>query len=72
MTKLLNLQVLKLSVCLGERPGLVTAESMSAYMAYKPTAGMPESRRTVVSTSIKVELQRLKLVPTWLKLLRRL
>ena len=33
----------------GERPGLVTAESMSAYMAYKPTVGMPESRRTVVS-----------------------
>ena len=33
----------------GERPGLVTAESMSAYIAYKPTVGMPESRRTVVS-----------------------
>lgn len=38
-------------VCMlvGERPGLVTAESMSAYMAYRPTMGMPESRRTVVS-----------------------
>ena len=38
-------------VCLfiGERPGLVTAESMSAYIAYKPTIGMPEARRTVVS-----------------------
>lgn len=38
-------------VCMliGERPGLVTAESMSAYIAYKPTVGMPESRRTVVS-----------------------
>lgn len=38
-------------VCLfvGERPGLVTAESMSAYIAYRPTVGMPESRRTVVS-----------------------
>lgn len=38
-------------VCLlvGERPGLVTAESMSAYIAYKPTVGMPEARRTVVS-----------------------
>jgi ethanolamine ammonia-lyase small subunit len=33
----------------GERPGLVTAESMSSYMAYKPTVGMPEARRTVVS-----------------------
>lgn len=36
-------------VLLGERPGLVTAESMSAYIAYKPTVGMPESRRTVLA-----------------------
>ena len=34
---------------IGERPGLVTAESMSAYIAYKPTVNMPEARRTVVS-----------------------
>lgn len=34
---------------IGERPGLVTAESMSAYMAYKATVGMPEARRTVLS-----------------------
>jgi ethanolamine ammonia-lyase small subunit len=38
-------------VCLliGERPGLVTAESMSAYLTYRGTVGMPEARRTVVS-----------------------
>lgn len=36
-------------ILIGERPGLVTAESMSAYLAYRPTMGMPESRRTVVS-----------------------
>ncbi|MCH1984456.1 ethanolamine ammonia-lyase subunit EutC [Ruminococcus sp. OA3] len=36
-------------VLIGERPGLLTAESMSAYIAYKATVGMPESRRTVVS-----------------------
>ncbi|GEP22430.1 ethanolamine ammonia-lyase subunit EutC [Lentilactobacillus diolivorans] len=38
-------------VCMlvGERPGLVTAKSMSAYIAYKPTVGMPEANRTVVS-----------------------
>lgn len=38
-------------VCLlvGERPGLVTAESMSAYIAYKPRVNMPEARRTVIS-----------------------
>ncbi|MGO3732680.1 MAG: ethanolamine ammonia-lyase subunit EutC [Vagococcus sp.] len=38
-------------VCMliGERPGLVTAESMSAYLAYKPTVGIPEANRTVIS-----------------------
>jgi len=36
-------------VLLGERPGLGSAESMSAYVAYQPTQGMPEARRTVVS-----------------------
>lgn len=36
-------------VLIGERPGLVTADSMSAYIAYKPTVGMPESRRTVLA-----------------------
>ena len=33
----------------GERPGLVTAESMSAYITYGPHTGIPESKRTVVS-----------------------
>ena len=38
-------------ICLlvGERPGLVTAESMSAYITYRPRLGIPESKRTVVS-----------------------
>lgn len=38
-------------VCMlvGERPGLVTAESMSAYLTYQPYLGIPESKRTVVS-----------------------
>ncbi|HIS65785.1 MAG TPA: ethanolamine ammonia-lyase subunit EutC [Candidatus Avoscillospira avistercoris] len=38
-------------VCMlvGERPGLVTAESMSAYLTYNPRIGVPESARTVVS-----------------------
>lgn len=34
---------------IGERPGLATAESLSAYISYKATVGMPEARRTVVS-----------------------
>lgn len=36
-------------ILIGERPGLVTAQSMSAYIAYKATVGMLEARRTVVS-----------------------
>ena len=36
-------------VLIGERPGLATANSMSAYIVYRATVGMPESRRTVVS-----------------------
>ena len=38
-------------VCMlvGERPGLVTDESMSAYLTYQPRLGIPESKRTVVS-----------------------
>jgi ethanolamine ammonia-lyase small subunit len=36
-------------VLIGERPGLATGESMSAYMTYKGKVGMPEAGRTVVS-----------------------
>ena len=36
-------------VLVGERPGLVTNESMSAYITYKPHTGVSESARTVVS-----------------------
>ena len=36
-------------VLIGERPGLATEESMSAYIAYNAYVGMSESRRTVVS-----------------------
>ena len=33
----------------GERPGLATSESMSAYITYMPRIGIAESKRTVVS-----------------------
>lgn len=38
-------------VCMlvGERPGLVTSESMSCYITYNPRPGIPESQRTVIS-----------------------
>jgi len=36
-------------ILIGERPGLATGESMSAYMAYEASTEKPESQRTVVS-----------------------
>ncbi len=36
-------------VLVGERPGLATDKSMSAYITYKPHTGVSESSRTVVS-----------------------
>ena len=36
-------------ILIGERPGLGTAESMSAYICYDARVGQPEARRTVVS-----------------------
>ena len=45
-------EVIKPDVCvnlIGERPGLGTAESMSAYIVYNPRDGVIESERTVLS-----------------------
>lgn len=47
IAELLNAKVVCIFV--GERPGLGSAESMSAYIAYNAKVGMPEARRTVVS-----------------------
>jgi len=45
-------EAVKPDVCInliGERPGLGTAESMSAYIVYNPRTGVIESERTVIS-----------------------
>jgi ethanolamine ammonia-lyase small subunit len=44
---LLQPQVVVLLI--GERPGLATAESLSAYMAYQPRAGHNDSNRNLIS-----------------------
>lgn len=44
---LLQPQVLVLLI--GERPGLATAESLSAYMAYRPRAGHTDAQRNLIS-----------------------
>lgn len=47
ITELLNPKVTIMLI--GERPGLSTFSSMSAYLSYKGKVGMPESLRNVVS-----------------------
>jgi ethanolamine ammonia-lyase small subunit len=37
------------ALLIGERPGLATAESLSAYMAYQPRAGHNDSNRNLIS-----------------------
>ena len=49
MTASFHLQAKVVCILIGERPGLATAESMSAYIAYNARIGMPESSRTVIS-----------------------
>jgi len=36
-------------VLIGERPGLITAESMSAYITYRARIGIPEANRNLIS-----------------------
>ncbi|MFC5527873.1 ethanolamine ammonia-lyase subunit EutC [Cohnella yongneupensis] len=43
------LQPEALVLLIGERPGLVSSKSMSAYMCYRPRSGTVESDRTVIS-----------------------
>ena len=38
-----------LVLLVGERPGLATAESLSAYMAFRPRAGHTDADRNLVS-----------------------
>jgi ethanolamine ammonia-lyase small subunit len=45
--EVLNPEVVVLLI--GERPGLATAESLSAYMAYRPRPGDTDARRNLVS-----------------------
>jgi ethanolamine ammonia-lyase small subunit len=45
--KLLQPKIVVLLI--GERPGLATAESLSAYMAYQPRAGHNDSNRNLIS-----------------------
>lgn len=47
VTKILNSKIT--CILIGERPGLSTAESLSAYITYEGYPGMPEADRLVIS-----------------------
>lgn len=65
---ILNPEVLVLLI--GERPGLLSANSMSAYMCYKPCSGKMDSNRNVISNiheSGTPPAEAGALIGTWLK-----
>ena len=51
---------------IGERPGLATAESLSAYMAFRPRAGDNDARRNLISNihsrGVRVETAALRIM----------
>jgi ethanolamine ammonia-lyase small subunit len=57
---------------IGERPGLATAESLSAYMAYRPRAGHSDAERNLVSNIHARGVTPAAAVPRILRLAERL
>jgi ethanolamine ammonia-lyase small subunit len=56
----------------GERPGLATAESLSAYLAYRPRPGDTDARRNLISNIHARGVPALEAVPRILALADRL
>jgi ethanolamine ammonia-lyase small subunit len=57
---------------IGERPGLATAESLSAYMAYRPRAGHTDAERNLISNIHARGVPPAAAVPRILRLAERL
>jgi ethanolamine ammonia-lyase small subunit len=57
---------------IGERPGLATAESLSAYMAFRPRAGNHDARRNLISNIHARGVTPLQAVPRIIDLARQM
>jgi ethanolamine ammonia-lyase small subunit len=57
---------------IGERPGLATAESLSAYLAYRPRAGDTDARRNLLSNIHARGVRPAEAAPRILALVQRL
>jgi ethanolamine ammonia-lyase small subunit len=60
---------------IGERPGLATAESLSAYMAFQPRAGDNDARRNLISNiharGVRVEAAATRIANLAAQMMRR-
>jgi ethanolamine ammonia-lyase small subunit len=60
---------------IGERPGLATAESLSAYMAYQPRTGHNDSNRNLISNiharGVSMEVAAMRIVDLAEQMMRR-
>jgi len=59
-------------ILIGERPGLVTQTSLSAYLAYKPKQGDTDAERNCISNVYKAGLSPLEAAPVIVDMIKRM
>jgi len=59
-------------ILIGERPGLVTQTSLSAYLAYKPKPGDTDANRNCISNIYKKGLSPLEAAPVIVDMVKRM
>ncbi len=59
-------------ILIGERPGLVTQTSLSAYLAYKPKAGHTDAERNCISNIYKKGLNPMEAAPVIVDMVQKM